>query len=579
MASTSSTAGAPVSSSARAARFAAPTTTALAAKVASAVAVVTTTSTCRSAGRRASESAARPSARRPRASATAPNRAATRRSAAGAEEPDRERQEHRRQQGRGPLDVARDEPAQGDDRHHDHDHVENPEASPGDRRHPTQEGRHRFTQHRTGRQVDGDEAGDDGHRHGCQQRPAQLERDARRQDHATDEVADEQRDTDAERDAQQHGHRQLGHDESAAALTAATAQPGERDLGPALLDGGVGDERQHRHASRASWASRSGTSVRTMERPEAIEATRSGHRCRDGDALLGATQAGERRADLRDARQGDLGPVERVLDRHGGLRPSRGERALAGDEVVHGGDDRGPPGEREAGLAVDLGAQPVPRVGLRAVDTGHGERHGRRRLVPGIGRRRVGDVEDLPLRPVPDLGVRRRDEHLSGGLRAPATREVEVRADVVAGDETHRRGLQPRARLDLRDGRGHPDPVPEPGQRLRWHGGRQVCRGGLRVGDGARRSQQHGRVGGLALDEARPEQTLLERAHEHRREHGARRHQCRDEDQGHRLAPAVANGRPGRRDPSERVSHRRVRRLTPPPDEARRGGDPATAES
>ena len=85
--SVSSTTGAPVSSSARAARFWAPTTTELAAKVARAVAVVMTTSTWRSAGRRASERAAIPLESRPPASARRPARVASRRSAAAPSRP------------------------------------------------------------------------------------------------------------------------------------------------------------------------------------------------------------------------------------------------------------------------------------------------------------------------------------------------------------------------------------------------------------------------------------------------------------------------------------------------------------
>ncbi len=96
------------------------------------------------------------------------------------------------------------------------------------------------------------------------------------------------------------------------------------------------------------------------------------------------------------------------------------------------------PGQREAGLAVDLGAQPVVGVVLGAVDPDHGERHGGRGGILGADGRRVVDLEDLTLGPAPRLGVGGRDEHLARGLRAPTAGQLEVVADVVAGDQPQR---------------------------------------------------------------------------------------------------------------------------------------------
>ena len=83
----------------------------------------------------------------------------------GAEQPDGQGQQHRGEQGGGALDVAGDDAGQREHGDHDDDDVEHPEATPGGRRHAAEQGRHRLAQHGAGREVDGDEAGDDGHAH------------------------------------------------------------------------------------------------------------------------------------------------------------------------------------------------------------------------------------------------------------------------------------------------------------------------------------------------------------------------------------------------------------------------------
>ena len=84
------------------------------------------------------------------------------------EQPDGQGEQHRGEQGRRALDVAGDDPGQGEHGDHDDHDVEHPEAPPGGRWDAAKQGRHRLAQHGPGRQVDGHEAADDGDAHGRQ---------------------------------------------------------------------------------------------------------------------------------------------------------------------------------------------------------------------------------------------------------------------------------------------------------------------------------------------------------------------------------------------------------------------------